>query len=59
MRLDGEKFLPATHQSSLRCLEASDLEKRMADLEDLLAPGDADNVSGMLRTETGPVDAGC
>jgi hypothetical protein len=27
-----------------QCLEASDLEKRMAELEDLLSPGEADNV---------------
>ena len=27
-----------------QCLEASDLEKRMAELEDVLSPGEADNV---------------
>jgi hypothetical protein len=27
-----------------QCLEASDLEKRMADLEELLSPEEADNV---------------
>jgi hypothetical protein len=27
-----------------QCLEASDLEKRMADLEDLLSPEESDNV---------------
>jgi hypothetical protein len=27
-----------------QCLEASDLEKRMAELEELLGPGEADNV---------------
>jgi hypothetical protein len=27
-----------------QCLEASDLEKRMAELEDMLSPDEADNV---------------
>jgi hypothetical protein len=36
-----------------QCLEASDLEKRMAELEDLLSPGETDNVVGFPTKKAG------